>query len=41
MESIMTHLKMSQKDALKRTVEMLDTVGIPSAAQRANDYPIK
>lgn len=39
MESIVTHLKMSKQDALKRTVGMLETVGIPSAAQRANDYP--
>jgi peptide/nickel transport system ATP-binding protein len=39
MESIITHLKVSKKEALARTVEMLDTVGIPSAAQRANDYP--
>lgn len=39
MESIMTHMKVSKKEALERTIEMLDTVGIPSAAQRANDYP--
>ncbi len=39
MESIMTHMKISKKEALERAIEMLDTVGIPSAAQRANDYP--
>lgn len=39
MESIMTHMQISKKEALARTIEMLDTVGIPSAAQRANDYP--
>lgn len=39
MESIITHLKVSKREALARTVEMLDTVGIPCAAQRANDYP--
>lgn len=39
MENIMTHMKISKKEALARTVEMLDTVGIPSPAERANDYP--
>lgn len=39
MESIMTHRQVSKKEALARTIEMLETVGIPSAAQRANDYP--
>ncbi|MDA8441631.1 MAG: ABC transporter ATP-binding protein [Peptococcaceae bacterium] len=39
MESIRTHLQVSQHEALERTIAMLDTVGIPSAAQRANDYP--
>ena len=38
-ESIMTHMQVSKKEALARTIEILDTVGIPSAAQRANDYP--
>lgn len=38
-ESIMTHMKLSKKEALDRTVEMLKTVGIPSPEQRANDYP--
>lgn len=39
MENIMTHMKISSKEALERTVKMLDTVGIPSPAERANDYP--
>jgi peptide/nickel transport system ATP-binding protein len=39
MESIMTHMHLSKKEALERTIEMLDIVGIPSAAQRANEYP--
>ena len=39
MESIMTHMKLSKEEALKRTVEMLDLVGIPSPEKRANDYP--
>ncbi|MHB8062234.1 MAG: ABC transporter ATP-binding protein [Ruminiclostridium sp.] len=39
MESIMTHMKLSKKEALERTIHMLETVGIPSARKRANDYP--
>lgn len=39
MESIMTHRKISKKEALERTVEMLRIVGIPSPSERANDYP--
>lgn len=39
MENIMTHTKLSKKEALAHTIEMLELVGIPSAAQRANDYP--
>lgn len=39
MESIMTHMKVSKKEALKRTIEMLEIVGIPSAEKRAYDYP--
>jgi len=39
MENITTHMKISRKDALARTIKMLDTVGIPSPADRANDYP--
>ncbi|HEX3033142.1 MAG TPA: ABC transporter ATP-binding protein [Bacillota bacterium] len=39
MESIMTHLQVSKKEALERAVKMLEIVGIPSAAERANDFP--
>lgn len=39
MESLMIHKKISKKEALARTIELLDMVGIPSAAQRADDYP--
>lgn len=39
MENIMAHRKVSKKEALARTIEMLETVGIPSASQRAYDYP--
>ncbi|SMC64686.1 ABC transporter ATP-binding protein [Papillibacter cinnamivorans] len=39
MESIMTHMKLTKEEALRRTVEMLDLVGIPSPEARANDYP--
>jgi len=39
MESIMTHTKLSKKEALERTIHMLDIVGIPSPKERANDYP--
>lgn len=31
--------KMSNKDAAKRAVELLDIVGIPQAAERAHQYP--
>ena len=39
MESIMTHMNLSKKEALKRSIEMLDLVGIPSPEKRINDYP--
>lgn len=39
MENIMTHMKISKKEALERTIKMLETVGIPSPAERAYDYP--
>lgn len=39
MESIMTHTKLSKKEAFERAVKLLDMVGIPSARERANDYP--
>lgn len=38
-ENIRTHMKISKEDALKRTIRILDTVGIPSPAERAKDYP--
>ena len=40
MESILTHNpNMDKKEALKHTVDMLRTVGIPSPEERAEDYP--
>lgn len=39
MESIMAHMQVSKKEALEHAVKMLETVGIPSARERANDYP--
>ncbi|MGI1659204.1 MAG: ABC transporter ATP-binding protein [Desulfitobacterium sp.] len=39
MESLMIHKNMDKKQALTRAIELLDMVGIPSAAERANDYP--
>ena len=39
MESIMTHMKLSKKEALERTVDMLRLVGIPSPEKRVHDYP--
>ena len=33
------HLGVSKKEARARTVELLDRVGIPSPAERADDYP--
>ena len=38
-ESIMIHMKLSKEDAVKRSIEMLDLVGIPSPDKRADDYP--
>jgi oligopeptide transport system ATP-binding protein len=38
-EMITTHQSVSKADAKKRTIAMLDLVGIPRAAQRADDYP--
>lgn len=39
MESIMTHMNLSTKEALERAIKMLDLVGIPSPEKRINDYP--
>ncbi len=38
-ESIMEHMNLSKEQALKRTIEMLDLVGIPSPEKRAKEYP--
>lgn len=38
-ETIRTHLPMSQAEALKRAIRLLDDVGIPDAARRIDDYP--
>ncbi len=38
-ETLVQHLGLSQKEALKRAVELLDSVGISSPAQRVKDYP--
>lgn len=38
-ECILAHEKISKQEALERTVQMLETVGIPSARERADDYP--
>ncbi|MCC5984924.1 MAG: ABC transporter ATP-binding protein [Rhodobacteraceae bacterium] len=38
-ETIRTHIDLSEKDARKRAVALLDRVGIPAAARRIDDYP--
>ena len=38
-ESLIEHLKMGQDQARKRTIELLDHVGIPGASQRFKNYP--
>ena len=38
-ESLDLHLGMKKKEARSRAVELLELVGIPSAASRADDYP--
>jgi oligopeptide transport system ATP-binding protein len=38
-EALELHLKMDKSEARKRTVELLDLVGIPSAKKRMDDYP--
>jgi peptide/nickel transport system ATP-binding protein len=38
-EVVRVHHGGSRKEAWERAVEMLETVGIPSPAQRANEYP--
>jgi len=39
METLMIHKQMKKKEALAKTIELLEMVGIPSAAERAKDYP--
>ncbi|MEM1048504.1 MAG: ABC transporter ATP-binding protein [Pseudomonadota bacterium] len=39
MEPLRKHLGLSKAEARKRAVELLELVGIPSAADRLNDYP--
>jgi oligopeptide transport system ATP-binding protein len=38
-EALELHLKMDKTEARKRTVELLELVGIPSAKKRLDDYP--
>lgn len=38
-ETIRTHADLSEADARKRAVALLDRVGIPAAARRLDDYP--
>jgi oligopeptide/dipeptide ABC transporter ATP-binding protein len=39
MESIFAHHRMSKSDARRQAIDMLEKVGIPSAAERAKAYP--
>ncbi len=39
METVLTHNKISKKEAFERAVDMLERVGIPSARKRMSDYP--
>lgn len=38
-ESLRAHTALNRRQRLKRTVELLDMVGIPAASARINDYP--
>lgn len=38
-ETIQTHLNLSDKEARKQAIKLLDDVGIPAASQRIDDYP--
>lgn len=38
-EPIMNHMKISKEEAKKRAIELMEKVGIPSAAQRIHQYP--
>ena len=39
MEAVLGHERVSQKEAFRRSVEMLERVEIPDPASRMNDYP--
>jgi peptide/nickel transport system ATP-binding protein len=39
MEAVLGHERVSKKEAFRRSVEMLERVGIPDPASRMNDYP--
>lgn len=39
MEAIVLHQKVTKKEALAKTIEMLKLVGIPAAEKRVDDYP--
>ena len=39
MESVILHERMNRRDARARAIEMLQLVGIPSPAQRVDEYP--
>jgi len=38
-EALMMHFKISKKEAMKKSVELLKKVGIPIPEQRVNEYP--
>ncbi len=38
-ETIRTHMPLSEVDARKRAIKLLDDVGIPAAGRRIDDYP--
>ncbi|MDX6630906.1 MAG: peptide/nickel transport system ATP-binding protein, partial [Gaiellales bacterium] len=38
-EAVRAHVDVSKKQALERSIEVLDAVGIPNARGRARDYP--
>jgi peptide/nickel transport system permease protein len=38
-EPLRMHKALSEADAMRRVIELLDLVGVPNAANRVNDYP--
>ena len=38
-ETIRTHLRLSEREARQRAIGLLDDVGIPAASRRIDDYP--